>query len=373
MCTRIFWTGKVENVSYSISGRNMDWSQDMKEKIWVFPVGLQRKSAVTGKGVEWVSKYGSIIVSAYDQATSDGMNTEGLAIHSNWLNDGYYGERDQSKPGIDADRTLQYFLDKFATVQEVVEHLRYQNKDMQLVPTTVPFDNWPGNVRKVQGHLAVEDAKGESAVIEYVKGDNGEVKKNIYYSGDLPHYSGEYSVMTNDPTFDKQLSNLKKYKGFGGELDLPGASDSASRFVRAAFYLKSLPEPANQREAIAGVLSVLRSSAQPFRVPESGRPYASSTQWRTVASLTEKLYMFESSLYPTLIWLDANKLDFKEGSGVRVFDLAKNRQAIGDVSDKLTAAKDLFGNNVCESYLPCKVIKSPEAIEISLSMVIKNS
>ena len=131
---------------------------------------------------------------------------------------------------------------------------------------------------------------------------------------------------------------------------MPGTTDAADRFVRGVFYLKSLPEPANQREAIAGVLSVMRSTAQPFRVPDSGA-YASSTRWRTVAALTEKLYLYESSLYPTLIWLDAKKLDFKEGSGVRVFDLAKNREAIGDVSEKLTPAEDLFGNNVSTDSL----------------------
>ena len=95
----------------------------------------------------------------------------------------------------------------------------------------------------------------------------------------------------------------------------------------------------------------MRSTAQPFRVPDSDAPYASSTRWRTVAALTEKLYLYESSLYPTLIWLDAKKLDFKEGSGVRVFDLAKNREAIGDISEKLTPAEDLFGNNVSTDSL----------------------
>uniref|UniRef100_UPI002011472E linear amide C-N hydrolase n=1 Tax=Argonema antarcticum TaxID=2942763 RepID=UPI002011472E len=174
-----------------------------------------------------------------------------------------------------------------------------------------------------------------------------QVETNIYYSDDIPNYSIEYNVLTNSPPFKKQIGNLQNYKGFGGGLDLPGTSAAADRFVRGAFYLKSLPKPANQREAIAGVLSVMRSTAQPFRVPE-GAPYASSTRWRTVAALTEKLYLYESSLYPTLIWLDAKKLDFKEGSGVRVFDLTKNRQAIGDVSKELKPAKDLFGNNVSE-------------------------
>ena len=64
----------------SVCGRNMDWGFDMEEKLWVFPAGLKRKSDVKGKFIGWTSKYGSIAASVYDQATSDGMNTEGLAI-----------------------------------------------------------------------------------------------------------------------------------------------------------------------------------------------------------------------------------------------------------------------------------------------------
>lgn len=339
MCTRILWTGKVGNALSSVCGRNMDWGTDMGEKLWVFPAGLKRKSDVKGKSVEWVSKYGSIAASVYDQATADGMNEKGLGIHANWLTESYYGERDESKPGLDGNRTLQYFLDNFATVKEVVED--FKNKDIQLVPTKIKKGS---SEQEIQCHLAVEDALGESAIIEFIKSEDG-VQRDIYYSGDIPNYSIEYNVLTNSPPFHEQLLNLQKYKGFGGEEYLPGTSAAADRFVRGAFYLKSLPEPANQREAIAGVLSVMRSTAQPFRVPDSGAPYASSTRWRTIAALTEKLYLYESSLYPTMIWLDAKKV-FKEGSGVRVFDLTKNRQAIGDVSEKLTPVQDLFDNKV---------------------------
>ncbi|WP_013335041.1 linear amide C-N hydrolase [Gloeothece verrucosa] len=340
MCTRVLWTGNIDGKFYPICGRNMDWGADMAEKLWVFPAGLQRQSAVEGDGIEWISKYGSIVTSVYNQAVADGMNTAGLAIHSNWLTESYYGERDPKKPGLDCDRAVQYFLDNFATVSEVVEYLR-NNEDLQIVPTKIKVEDIE---REIKNHLAIEDAQGESAIVEYLKTENGGVQRNIYYSGDLRDYSIEYNVLSNSPPFKDQLLNLKQYKGFGGDLHLPGTSDSADRFVRAAFYLKSLPQPTNHQEAIAGVLSVMRSVAQPFRVPESGEPYASSTRWRTIVSCQEKLYLYESSFYPTLVWLEANKLNFAKGSGVRVFDLTNNRQAIGDVSGQLTDTEDLFKN-----------------------------
>ncbi|KOR36858.1 choloylglycine hydrolase [Planktothricoides sp. SR001] len=377
MCTRILWTGKDKSGKFhSICGRNMDWGIDMGEKLWVFPAGLKRKSDVKGKPVEWVSKYGSIATIVYDQATSDGMNEKGLGVHANWLAKSFYGERDESKPGLDCNRALQYFLDNFATVKEVVEYFK-NNQDMQLVETKITKGKFEV---PIECHLAIEDAQGESLIVEYLnKNDDDDTKPRvlevkIYYSGDLPelylkycnnldipsekkeeykaNYLKAYNVLTNNPTFKKQLENLKNYKYFISDdhLNLPGDTDASSRFVRGAYYLINLPEPTNQREAIAQVLSVMRSTAQPFRKPkpDSNALYASSTRWRTVAACTEKLYMYESSVNPTLIWLDANKLDFKEGSGVRVFDLTKHETVIGEVSEKLTPAEDLFGKNLSE-------------------------
>jgi choloylglycine hydrolase len=370
MCTRILWTGKVGDKLSSICGRNMDWSIDMEEKLWIFPAGLKRKSDVKGKPVEWVSKYGSIATIVYDQATSDGMNEKGLGVHANWLADSFYGVRVESKPGLDCNRALQYFLDNFATVKEVVEHFK-NNQDMQLVKSEIK----KGDLKvPIECHLAIEDAQGESLIVEYLKTENEEMEVKIYYSGALPelylkycnnldipadkkeeykaNYLKAYNVLTNNPPFKEQLETLKKYQdfGFGGTLPLPGDTDASARFVRGAYYLMNLPQPKSQREAIAQVLSVMRSTAQPFRKPKPGSNalYASSTRWRTVAACTEKLYMYESSLYPTLIWLDATKLDFKEGSGVRVFDLTKHETVIGEVSDKLTPAEDLFGKNLSE-------------------------
>ena len=92
--------------------------------------------------------------------------------------------------------------------------------------------------------------------------------------------------MTNSPTFDKQLEGLKKYKGFGGEEELPGSVKAADRFVRAAFYLGRLPELKNQRQAVAGVLSVMRNVGQPFGTSKADESNTSQTIWRTVADFT---------------------------------------------------------------------------------------
>lgn len=53
----------------------------------------------------------------------------------------------------------------------------------------------------------IEDVSGDAAVFEYIDGGRSMV-----------YHIKKYNVMTNSPSFDKQLENLKKYQGFGGNI-----------------------------------------------------------------------------------------------------------------------------------------------------------
>ena len=139
-------------------------------------------------------------------------------------------------------------------------------------------------------------------------------------------------MMTNSPTFDKQLANLKGYKGFGGDKPLPGTTEAADRFVRAAYYRANLPLPHTYREAIGGILSVIRNISQPFGVAEPDEPNTAPTLWRTVTDLTNLVYFFESSLSPNLVWVELNDLDFAERTPARRLDLTKNPDRVGDTT-----------------------------------------
>lgn len=72
-----------------------------------------------------MSKYGSVIASGYDIATTDGVNEKGLNANLLWLAESDYpnalaiGE----KPTLAISLWAQYMLDNFATVAEAVEFL----------------------------------------------------------------------------------------------------------------------------------------------------------------------------------------------------------------------------------------------------------
>jgi choloylglycine hydrolase len=81
-CSRIVYLGPDETV---ITARSMDWKEDIRSNIWVFPRGMERKSKSGPNSMSWTSKYGSVTVSGYEAATTDGMNEKGLVANLLWL------------------------------------------------------------------------------------------------------------------------------------------------------------------------------------------------------------------------------------------------------------------------------------------------
>jgi penicillin V acylase-like amidase (Ntn superfamily) len=315
-CSRVLWNN---NGLAIVVGRSMDWFEDMKTNLWVFPRGIQRDGGVGKNSLKWTSKYGSLIASGYDIMTVDGINEKGLAVNPLWLAESDYGKRDESIPGISFTLS-QYFLDNFETVADAVRFI--ETKPFQIVTGPMGSTN-----KTAAGHLALADATGDSAVIEYIDG-----KAKIYHDR-------KYTVMTNSPPFDAQLANLKQYKAFGGTKELPGSEQSVDRFVRAARYLEGLPKPENKRETIAYLMSVMRNISAPFGASDPLRPNISATRWRTVADLTNRVYYFESTISPNVIWVFLDKLKLTEGSPVLKLDLVNELDRVGDVTMQFKKSK----------------------------------
>lgn len=74
-CTRAVYIGPEQMV---ITGRTMDWKEDLQSNLYVFPRGIQRTGHNKEKTLNWTAKYGSIVAAGYDIGTCDGMNEKGL-------------------------------------------------------------------------------------------------------------------------------------------------------------------------------------------------------------------------------------------------------------------------------------------------------
>lgn len=315
MCTRVMWPDANGAV---IVGRNMDFHRDLMTNLWKQPRGIERDDGVSGDLI-WTSRFGSVIATSFDIISVDGINEKGLAGHVLWLVESEYGTPAESRTKLSQAVWLQYYLDNFETVAEAVEWTR--ENDVQVVQLDDPTGGKPPTI-----HLALDDATGDSCIFEYVGGE-----PQIYHNRD-------YTVMTNSPTYDQQLELVKEVEGLGGDKPLPGSTLASDRFARASYYVSRLNQPKSQLEAIASMFSVIRNAAQPFRTPDPGKPDASQTIWQSVADLTNRRYVYESTTRPNIVWVELDKLDFSEGSPQLKLDLvsrlALEHGLTGNVSEK---------------------------------------
>ena len=173
----------------------------------------------------------------------------------------------------------------------------------------------------------VSDITGDNAIFEYVDG-----KLDI-------HHSKAYQVMTNSPVFDQQLALDDYWKNIGGTTFLPGTNRAADRFVRASFYINAIPKTEDTRTALASVFSVIRNTSVPFGISTPDQPNISSTRWRTVSDQKDKVYYFESTLYPNVFWIDFKDVDFSEKAPVKKLNLLSGKTYAGNTAKEFVATK----------------------------------
>jgi penicillin V acylase-like amidase (Ntn superfamily) len=327
-CSRVVYLGSDGVV---ITGRTMDWAQDMQSNLWAFPRGMKRNGAAGSKSISWVSKYGSVIVSGYDAGTADGMNENGLVANLLYLAESDYGKPDGSKPQISIAAWAQYVLDNFATVSEAVDALA--KEPFRIIAPVLP------NGDPAQLHLSISDSTGDSAIFEYL---NGKL---------VIHHGKQYQVMTNSPKFDEQLALDTYWQEIGGQTFLPGTNRAADRFVRASYlvsvipkaadpnYINAVPQGTYSNQAVASVMGIMRSVSVPLGISTPKEPNIASTLWRTVADHKNKTYYFDSATSPDTFWVVLSDFDFKEGSPVKKLTVAGGKVYSGNVSNKFEPAQ----------------------------------
>jgi choloylglycine hydrolase len=86
-CTRAVYFGKD---GMTVTGRTMDWAEDMQSNLWVFPRGMLRDGGQGALPLKWTSKHGSVVASVYEAGTADGMNEKGLVANLLYLAESEY-------------------------------------------------------------------------------------------------------------------------------------------------------------------------------------------------------------------------------------------------------------------------------------------
>jgi choloylglycine hydrolase len=316
-CSRFTYEG-ADGAFYV--GRSMDWGEEIRTNLWSFPRGMARDGGVGPRSLKWTSKHGSVIATAYDIGTADGLNEAGLVANLLYLAESDYGEPTASdKPLMSLGAWAQYVLDQFGTVEEAVAALRAE--PFRIVAAPAP-NGKPGTV-----HLALTDATGDNAVFEYIDGRL------------VIHHARDYRVMTNSPVYEQQLAINAYWKDVNGLAALPGTHRAADRFARLSWNLNAAPRESDPRLATATAFSLIRTVSVPLGLKDPDKPNIAATLWRTVVDIPQRRYYFDSSYSPNVFWVDLKRLKLAPGSPTMMLDLSSRPIIAGEASAQFKPAK----------------------------------
>ncbi|MCB7128336.1 MAG: linear amide C-N hydrolase [Candidatus Brocadiales bacterium] len=239
-----------------------------------------------------------------NSAIFDGVNDEGLYTGYFYLPQfTEYPRYDPAdpRPALGIMEVTNYLLATAGSVSDALERLKKVQVIINAMPMYMPGHDGLFVISPL--HIVLRDKKGDSAVVEWVKG-----KQNIYPD------SGP--VITNSPPFDWQVLYAQQFDyvttegtaakfdgvtmngtGFGG---IPGDWSPPSRFARAYQIARLSPEPDSMNAALRTALSILES----MQVPWGTNP--SMTVWKTLVDLNNSVYYFQPMF--NVIDVEKNKI-----------------------------------------------------------------
>ncbi|MCP4044884.1 MAG: linear amide C-N hydrolase [Gammaproteobacteria bacterium] len=258
--------------------------------------------------LHWTSIHGSVSFSSLGKNFIDGgYNEAGLYIQEMSLEGGALPMNTSSRTRMFMTLWMQYVLDCFTTVAEVIRSL-----------SDIAIDGWPW-------HFFVCDAKDNHCCIDYI---DGEAK--IYSGTSMPH-----AVMTNYE-YHQELDGLRPYQGFGGEqvVDLKDLGNidppRNTRFIQACHMIKHSTDRPDVDEAFNILYTLDRGALK----PPGGR------HWSYVIDARAGRVYMETRTSPKRRYFDLGDFNFSDGKPSQLVDIHIERD--GDI-------RELFGDVTVES------------------------
>lgn len=341
-CTGITLKAKDGAVVY---GRTLEWGAfDLNSRVVVIPRGHKfTGSTPDGKpGLTWKAKYGVVAIDGLEkEAFLDGLNEKGLAVGLFYL-PGFakYQKYDPAKAGqsIGPADVVQLLLSTCAGIDEV----RMTLVKVRVVPVIEKALGFPP-----PAHYIVTEPSGKAIVVEYLKGK-------------LKIFDAPLGVITNSPSYDWHMTNLRNYinlspvalpgkkiedldftpLGAGsGMIGLPGDFTPPSRFVRAVAFSKTARPTATGDEAMYEVFRILDNFNVPLGAAEGSKEEGdttgmrSATLWTDAIDTKNKVLYYHTQHNRRVRMVDLKKIDFESLRKVIYLPLDKEKkQDIEDIT-----------------------------------------
>lgn len=317
-CSRVVFLGDSTSKDIVMVGRTLDWRTPIPTNIYVYPAGVEKQSMPEGPMYRWISKYGSVVAVSYDGGITEGLNDQGLVMNSLFCKTAVYRTPEiagSGTPVMSLSVIISYFLDNFATVDEVAQWL--ETNDFAIAGKT--FDS--GTVSLL--HFGLTDRSGETLLMEYVDG-----KLTTYRGRDL-------LVLTNDPNYTDMKAINKYWQNIGGTHMLPGTVTSPDRFVRADFFINHVPKAVSTLDAWAELSSIMAYVSVPMGYELPGSPNVSSTQWRSISDCQNLKYYFKFADSMGDFYVDMGSLLLKRGAPILKLDTSDHSNFAGCINHEL--------------------------------------
>ncbi len=256
MCTAV--TYKTKDFYF---GRTLDYEFSYNEEITITPRTYEFKF----RNKDSINNHYAIIGMAYIAENYplyyDAINEKGLGMAGlNFVGNAYYNEPEEGKDNIAQFEFIPWILSQCATVKEakvLIEKINILN---------VSFND---QLPLAQLHWIIADAESSITVEAVEEG--------------IKVYDNPVGVLTNNPTFDKQLFALNNYINLSnksprnifatdlklqqysrgmGAIGLPGDLSSQSRFVRATFVKMNSVSTDEENESVSQFFHILNSVDQ---------------------------------------------------------------------------------------------------------------
>jgi penicillin V acylase-like amidase (Ntn superfamily) len=286
-----------------VFGKNYDW--EIGDGLLLVNKRGVAKAAMTlpGERAErWTSKFGSLTFNQWGREfPSGGMNEAGLVVELMWLDATRYPARDD-RPALGALEWIQYQLDEFATVAEVVRQA-------------------PGRrvVSDAKLHYLVCDRGGACAAVEFL---DGRVAARSGASLPVP-------ALAND-TYADSLAFARRHAAAGAAV---AGSGSLERFTRAS-ALAAAYAPGAGRSAVEHAFSILDDVAQ------------AHTRWSIVYDLEQREVHFKTRPNPRPRSVRLAAFDFSCATPVAALDVDAGGTGSGDVTARFTPYTPQMNRNL---------------------------
>ena len=319
MCTAV--TYKTNDFYF---GRTLDYEYSYMEEVTITPRNYQFKF----NEKEAINTHYAIIGMAYVAEDYplyyEAINEKGLGIAGlNFVGNAHYNEPIEGKDNIAQFEFIPWILSQCETVKEAKKLIEKINI------TNTPFNK---QLPLAQLHWIIAD-QNESITVESVQEE-------------IKIYKNPVGVLTNNPTFDKQLfalnnyinlSNktpenkfatdleLNKYSRGMGAIGLPGDLSSQSRFVRASFVKMNSVSAEGENESVSQFFHILNSVDQQRGCCQLEDGKYEITIYTSCCNASKGIYYYTTYDNHQIIAVDMHKEDLNMNKLIR-YPLIKEEQ-----------------------------------------------